>query len=228
MFGRHPLQWHSIKGRVLFQRHDTQADKQLNGKDGLDKCSKYYSENTTSHPRGGGWWYHDCVSHPFICTTYRRLPNTQVSTSVTILLLSHPLQRPSWPTLEIPSITLDYHLPPYNASKVAILIENRSLPCLAPLMLHMIGVVPPEWRFRFMGSIESVAFLNSSKAIQHQVESGKLDLTFIPSNMSTEGQEMISRFWTTLWLYETVLAPAEWLLVFQTDSIPLATPFTYK
>ncbi|RYC62840.1 hypothetical protein CHU98_g3369 [Xylaria longipes] len=37
--------------------------------------------------------------------------------------------------------------------------------------------------------------------------------------MSTDGQEMISRFLTNLWLYETVLRPAEWLLLFQTDSI---------
>ena len=37
--------------------------------------------------------------------------------------------------------------------------------------------------------------------------------------MSTAGQEMISRFLTTLWLYDTVLQPAEFLLVFQTDSI---------
>ncbi|KAL8845730.1 MAG: hypothetical protein Q9221_009124 [Calogaya cf. arnoldii] len=81
------------------------------------------------------------------------------------------------------------------------------------------GVVPPDWRFRFMGSPASVKSVKSSKAIQHQVDSGKLDLTYIPRNMTTGGQEKISSFLTTLWLYETVLQPAEWLLVFQTDSI---------
>lgn len=86
-------------------------------------------------------------------------------------------------------------------------------------MLHFIAVIPPDWRFRFMGSPESVAAINRSFAIQQQVNGGKLDLTFIPSNMSTAGSEMISRFLTTRWLYETVLQPAEWLLVFQTDSI---------
>ncbi|KAI9681107.1 MAG: hypothetical protein M1817_002389 [Caeruleum heppii] len=70
-----------------------------------------------------------------------------------------------------------------------------------------------------MGSEESVASLNASVAIRHQVSTGKLDLTYIPANMSTNGQEMISQFLTTLWLYETVLRPAEWLLIFQTDSI---------
>ncbi len=37
--------------------------------------------------------------------------------------------------------------------------------------------------------------------------------------MSTGSQEEISQFLTTLWLYEVVLQPAEWLLVFQTDSM---------
>ncbi|KAK5989942.1 hypothetical protein PT974_08205 [Cladobotryum mycophilum] len=70
-----------------------------------------------------------------------------------------------------------------------------------------------------MGSYESVAAINRSVAIRHHVAAGKLDLTYIPSNMSTVGQEMISRFLTTLWLYESVLQPAEWLLLFQTDSM---------
>jgi hypothetical protein len=121
--------------------------------------------------------------------------------------------------MKMPIFSLEYAHSPYNASKVALLIENRPNPILAPLMLHFMSVVPPDWRFRFMGSIESVEHLNKSMAIRQQVQAGKLDLTYIPSNMSTAGQEMISRFLTTLWLYEEVLQPAEWLLVFQTDSI---------
>lgn len=69
-----------------------------------------------------------------------------------------------------------------------------------------------------MGSEESLAYINSSKAIQYQVSIGKLDLTHIPKNMSVAGQEQISQFLTTLWVYETLLHPAENLLVFQTDS----------
>ena len=119
----------------------------------------------------------------------------------------------------VPRLSLEYPHSPYNESKVALLIENRPLPILAPLMLHFISVVPPDWRFRFMGSPESVDSINGSVAIREQVSLGKLDLTYIPSNMSTAGQEYISRFLTNLWIYETVLHPAEWLLVFQTDSI---------
>ncbi|KXH45354.1 hypothetical protein CNYM01_08573 [Colletotrichum nymphaeae SA-01] len=129
------------------------------------------------------------------------------------------LSLPTLKTMTVPQISLEYAHSPYNHSKVALLVENRANPILAPLMLHFISVVPPDWRFRFMGSVESVKSINSSVAIREQVAAGKLDLTYIPSNMSTAGQEMISRFLTNLWLYETVLQPAEWLLVFQTDSI---------
>ncbi|KAH8683142.1 hypothetical protein BGZ60DRAFT_480249 [Tricladium varicosporioides] len=138
------------------------------------------------------------------------------------LLLLRPSipDRDSLPT--IPTFKLDYGdkpASPFNQSKVALLIENRPNPILAPLMLHFMSVVPPDWRFRFMGSLESVEFVNGSRAIRDAVDSGKLDLTYIPSNMTTGSQEEISRFLTNLWLYETVLQPAEWLLVFQTDSI---------
>ncbi|KAK0630816.1 hypothetical protein B0T17DRAFT_616423 [Bombardia bombarda] len=125
--------------------------------------------------------------------------------------------------LAIPTLSLEYHYRQqasrFNESKVALLIENRSSPILAPLMLHFMSVVPPDWRFRFMGSDESVAHINKSVAIREHVAAGKLDLTYIPSNMTTGSQEEISRFLTNLWLYETVLQPAEHLLIFQTDSM---------
>lgn len=143
---------------------------------------------------------------------------------LSILLLRPSIpERPSLPSLPaIPKVTLDYGASTpsqFNQSKVALLIENRVNPILSPLVLHFMSVVPPEWRFRFMGSLESVAHMNASRAIRQHVKSGKLDLTYIPANMSTGSQEEISRFLTNLWLYETVLQPAEWLLVFQTDSM---------
>lgn len=72
-----------------------------------------------------------------------------------------------------------------------------------------------------MGSEESVAYINASAAIRYQVSLGRLDLTYIPKNMSVAGQEQISQFLTTLWVYDSLLQPAENLLVFQTDSTVL-------
>ncbi|GAW22411.1 hypothetical protein ANO14919_119480 [Xylariales sp. No.14919] len=68
----------------------------------------------------------------------------------------------------------------------------------------MISVVTPDWRFRFMGSPESVESVNNSHAVGSQVEQGKLDLKQIPTNMSTNEPDMISRFLTSLWLYDIV------------------------
>ena len=51
---------------------------------------------------------------------------------------------------------------------------------------------PSDWRFRFMGSVESVEHINGSQAIRNAVAAGKLDLTYIPANMTTGSQEEIS------------------------------------
>lgn len=113
-----------------------------------------------------------------------------------------------------------------NSSKLALLIEDRPQSLLAPLLTHFMAVVPPDWHFRFMGSGESVTSINRSASIRHHVRSGKLQLQHIPENMNTSGTEMISRFLTSRWLYETALWPAEWLLVFQTDSMICANSKT--
>ncbi|TLD15601.1 uncharacterized protein PgNI_01183, partial [Pyricularia grisea] len=148
-----------------------------------------------------------------------RVTSGVVLFTILVIIYSKPLA--SSMDIAVPQVHLDYNKnrSPYNETKVALLIENRPNPILAPLMLHFMAVVPPDWRFRFMGSLESVEFINRSIAIREQVSAGKLDLTYIPSNMTTGSQEEISRFLTTLWLYETVLKPAEHLLVFQTDSM---------
>lgn len=109
--------------------------------------------------------------------------------------------------------------PPLNASKLALLIEDRPQAVLAPLALHFMAVLPPAWPFLFLGSPASLARLNASAAARSRVRTGKLTLAAIPANASTRGQERVSRFLTSRWLYEVAVAPAAWLLVFQTDSV---------
>ncbi|KAL8833363.1 MAG: hypothetical protein Q9170_004316 [Blastenia crenularia] len=141
------------------------------------------------------------------------------SAAFIVVLFITLFQGPIRQRIDIPKVSLDWHQPKYDVTKVALLIENRPEGMLAPHMLHMISVIPPDWKAQFMGSDESLAYINSSRAIQYQVSIGKLDLTHIPNNMSVAGQEEISQFLTTLWVYDTLLKPAENLLVFQTDSI---------
>ena len=82
----------------------------------------------------------------------------------------------------------------------------------------MVAVLPPDWRFLFLGSDSSIGIMENSAAIRRQVAIGKLDLRLLPSNVSIGGQEDISRFFTELWVYQHLFWPAEWLLVYQTDS----------
>ena len=109
--------------------------------------------------------------------------------------------------------------PSLDTSKLALLVEDRPLPHLVPLILQFISIFPSDWPLLFMGSNVSISAITRSASARNYITSGKLLLTNIPSNMSTSNQEMISRFFTTSWVYESLLAPAEWLLVFQTDSI---------
>jgi hypothetical protein len=166
-----------------------------------------------------------CVHVSLLCTGHRNeltCPSHLLRSAVTTSRLQEYLPR----LPELPKLSLEYGEKKslYNESKLALLIENRPQGIIAPMMLHFMAVLPPDWKFRFMGSEESVAHVNKSAAVRRQARAGKLDLTYIPRNMSVNGQEEISRFLTTLWLYDTVLQPAEWLLVYQTDSMqePLA------
>jgi hypothetical protein len=90
---------------------------------------------------------------------------------------------------------------------------------LAPLVLHFISVLPPDWSISFIGSDVSIATLTRSTSIKNQIGLKKIKITKIPEGTSIASQELISQFMTTLWLWEKVLSPAQMVLVFQTDSI---------
>lgn len=167
-----------------------------------------------------------------------------------LFLFTPPLSHIQVSLPDVPAIKIDLHPNrppprPFNDSKVALLIEDRPIAHLAPLLLHMISVVPPDWRFVFLGSSESIVFVNNSLPVQMQVRNGKLDLRELPKKFSTKGREPLSQtltdlsFWQWLggknkWDWENPYTDdfdegadgtkkrrpqVEWVLVFQTDSI---------
>lgn len=127
----------------------------------------------------------------------------------------------------LPRVSVNYHPnrpppSPFNETKLALLIETRPLGHLAPQLLHMISVVPPDWRFLFLGSNESIAHINASLPVQNHERNGKLDIRLLPDNITVNGQEPTSQTFTNLWFYEEVIGGnrgVENLLVFQSDSI---------
>ena len=98
-------------------------------------------------------------------------------------------------------------------------METRPLPHLPALLSHFISVLPPEWTFRFVGSPSSMAFISSSRALSYHISSNKLVSTELPSKYPIHNSEAISATLCDLSLYKDFLAPAEWLLVFQSDSM---------
>lgn len=127
---------------------------------------------------------------------------------------------------KIPSIKVDWaqdrDLDPrnaYNASKVALIIEPRPLPHLVPQILHMISVVPPDWRFLFIGSNKSVASVGRAYATKHQQVIGKMDLMVMPEPWEIESKEKIYRMLTDIRFYDEFLPGVEWILKYESDSI---------
>ncbi|KAF4345748.1 hypothetical protein FBEOM_290 [Fusarium beomiforme] len=107
----------------------------------------------------------------------------------------------------------------YNASKVALIIEPEPLPLLVPLILHMIGVVPPDWRFVFVGSRKSVWTVGRAFGVQVQQGLGKIELMQLPHPWKIRTHEDRNRLLTDARFYNEFLPDAEWLLMFNSESI---------
>jgi hypothetical protein len=124
-------------------------------------------------------------------------------------------------------VKVDYHpnVDPrtnFNQSKLAVLIEGRPLPHLVPQILHMISVVPPDWRFLFLGSNKSVISVGRSLATQVQQERGKMDLMIVPSPWQIDTKEHVWRMLTDKNFYDEVMPEVEWMLKYEADSIMCA------
>ncbi|PQE15047.1 hypothetical protein CJF31_00007118 [Rutstroemia sp. NJR-2017a BVV2] len=119
-------------------------------------------------------------------------------------------EKPGKP-IEATSMSLD-------PSRVALLLETRPLPHLPALLAHFISVLPQPWVFRFVGSQEANVLITSSSLSSH-IKTGKLVVDELPSKYDIKTQESISMTLTDLAFYKDFLAPAEWLLMFQSDSI---------
>ena len=122
---------------------------------------------------------------------------------------------------EVPSVKVNFRPPPpqFNQSKVALLVEQRPLGTLVPLINHMSHVIPPDWEILFLGSAGSVKHVNSSSVLQRSLKSSKLRVRRAPVNLKADARENINQMFTNLTFYDNFLPKAEWLLVFHSDSI---------
>jgi hypothetical protein len=86
----------------------------------------------------------------------------------------------------------------------------------------MISVVPPDWRFVFIGTNNSVISVSRSFATQYHEANGKLDLVVLPKPFSIKDKENVYRLLTNLEFYDRFLPGVEWLLKFESDAIMCA------
>lgn len=138
--------------------------------------------------------------------------------------LNHRLEeaRQKIPSIKVDWTPTDDPRAAYNASKLALIIEPRVMPHLVPQLLHMITVVPPDWRFLFIGSDKSVTLLGRSAAVKHQQVVGKLDLMVLPEPWDISSKELVFRTLTDMRFYNEFLPGVEWILKFEYDSIMCA------
>jgi hypothetical protein len=124
----------------------------------------------------------------------------------------------------LPAVKVDWHpafdpKTQFNASKVALLIEGRPIPHLVPQILHMISVIPTDWRFVFIGTNKSVISVSRSFATQFQEANGKLDMIVLPKPWKLESKEDVYRLMTDMRFYDEFLPGVEWMLKYESDSI---------
>lgn len=124
-------------------------------------------------------------------------------------------------TFNLPTITTNFHpgKTDFEDRKLAMLVEVHPFGHLTALLLHMIAVVPFEWRFVYMGSKESLARVTKSIPIRDYQKSGKLVLREVPAGFDASDNEGMHRMLTHMRFYEEVVDPAEWFLLFRSDTI---------
>jgi cell division protein FtsB len=104
------------------------------------------------------------------------------------------------------------------ATKAAVIIETRFRTNLIPLILHFSGVLGPSWPILIYTSMESVGQFSASAALNRYLKSGTVQIRMLPQTVLFTNSDSVNEFMTTKWLWED-LAPAEHILIFQSDSM---------
>ncbi|EHL01380.1 hypothetical protein M7I_2713 [Glarea lozoyensis 74030] len=101
------------------------------------------------------------------------------------------------------------------SNNIAVIIEDRPLPTLTPLLLHFSTVLGPSWPIIFYTRSPNPT---NSSSFQRAIDDGRIEIRQLPDDITFTDQESVSEFLTSPWIWEQ-LAPASHVLVFQADSI---------
>lgn len=103
-------------------------------------------------------------------------------------------------------------------TKAAVIVETRFRTNLVPLILHFGSVLGPTWPILIYTSPESVGQFSSSAALARYLSMGMIQVRMLPQEILFTNSDSVNDFMTKRWLWED-LAPAEHILIFQSDSM---------
>jgi len=106
-----------------------------------------------------------------------------------------------------------------DPTRVALIIETRPVPHLPALLSAFIGTLPAKWQVKVIGLQPSFDLIKGSSSLRGHIKSHKLVLQDLSVDYPATNNEDLSATLTNLTFYRDFLAPAEWLLLFQTDSM---------
>lgn len=103
-------------------------------------------------------------------------------------------------------------------TKAAVILETRFRTNLVPLILHFSSVLGPTWPIIIYTAPEAVGQFSTSAALARYLRKGIVQVRMLPQEVLFTNADSVSAFMTKTWLWED-LAPAEHILIFQSDSM---------
>lgn len=103
-------------------------------------------------------------------------------------------------------------------TKAAVIIENRPLMSVIPLIMHFSSLLGEGWPIIVYTKAENIGLFSASAVFNRLLDSGRIELRTLPLTVLINNSEAISNFLTEPWFWES-LAPAEHILIFQSDSM---------
>ena len=140
--------------------------------------------------------------------------NSSNSTYSKISEYYNSLTHSSKPVLNQPYISTNVS----ESKKAAVIIETRQSGGIIPLILHFSAVLGPDWPVIVYTDAENFGTFTSSDALVRHQQSGRVVIRPLAEGVWFPSWDSVSDFLTTSWLWLD-LAPAEHILIFQSDSI---------
>ena len=125
--------------------------------------------------------------------------------------VEHPPMRHSLD--DIAFVNLDE--PFLTGKKVAVIVEDRPLPNLVPLILHFSSVLGSEWPIVLFTTDN---FVTDSTPLFRAINEGRVFVKKLPFEVKASDPNSISAFLTKPWIWNQ-LAPTDHVLLFQSNSI---------